>query len=75
MKKLKLGLPKGSLQETTYALMKKAGFTIQGTSRSYMPSIDDDELEIILVRAQEMARYVGQGVLDCGITGLDWVIE
>ena len=75
MKKIKLGLPKGSLQEATYNLMAKAGFKISGTSRSYMPSIDDPEIEIILIRAQEMARYVELGVIDAGITGYDWIIE
>lgn len=72
---LKLGLPKGSLQEATYNLMQKAGFKISGTSRSYMPSIDDPEIQVILVRAQEMARYVEMGALDAGITGYDWIVE
>jgi len=74
-KTLKLGLPKGSLQKKTIELFKKAGFTIRGTDRSYYPSVDDKELEIMLVRAQEMGRYVDQGVLDCGITGTDWVAD
>jgi ATP phosphoribosyltransferase len=74
-KLLKLGLPKGSLEEKTFDLMRKAGFSIRKTERSYFPSVDDEELEIMLVRAQEMGRYVEQGVLDCGITGTDWIAE
>ncbi|HZX44359.1 MAG TPA: ATP phosphoribosyltransferase [Candidatus Nanoarchaeia archaeon] len=73
--KLKLGIPKGSLQESTVALFKKAGFNISVNSRSYFPSIDDEEVECMLIRAQEMARYVEDGVLDCGLTGIDWVME
>ena len=73
MNKLVLGLPKGSLQEATYTLFKKAGFTISGGSRSYFPSIDDEEIEIRLLRPQEMSRYVEQGMLDAGIAGLDWI--
>jgi ATP phosphoribosyltransferase len=73
MNKLIIGLPKGSLQESTYALFKKAGFTIKGGSRSYFPSIDDDEIEIRILRSQEMSRYVEHGMLDAGITGLDWI--
>ena len=73
--KVKLGLPKGSLQETTFALFKKAGWKIQARSRSYFPTVDDDEIEIIMLRAQEIARYVEEGVLDAGLTGLDWVEE
>ncbi|MDD5383175.1 MAG: ATP phosphoribosyltransferase [Candidatus Margulisbacteria bacterium] len=72
---LKLGLPKGSLQESTFELFKKAGWTIKASSRSYYPAVDDPELEVMLSRAQEMARYVESGVLDCGLTGIDWVIE
>lgn len=72
---LKLGLPKGSLQEATYNLMQKAGFKISGTSRSYMPAIDDPEIQIVLVRAQEMAKYVELGALDAGLTGYDWIVE
>ena len=72
---LKLGIPAGSLQESTAALFKKAGYNITFSSRSYYPSIDDDEIECLLIRAQEMARYVEQGVLDAGITGRDWVVE
>jgi ATP phosphoribosyltransferase len=75
MKKLKIGLPKGSLQESTFELFRKAGFNIKTTSRSYFPSVDDDELEIMMIRAQEMARYVEQGVLDAGLSGSDWVTE
>jgi ATP phosphoribosyltransferase len=73
--RLRIGLPKGSLQETTKKLFGLAGYDIRFSGRSYYPSIDDPELECILIRPQEMARYVGQGVLDCGITGLDWMIE
>jgi ATP phosphoribosyltransferase len=75
MNKLRLGLPKGSLQEQTFELFKKAGFNIKSSARSYFPSVDDEELEIMLIRAQEMARYVEQGVLDAGLTGSDWVEE
>jgi ATP phosphoribosyltransferase len=73
--KLRIGLPKGSLQEPTLDLFKKAGFNIVVSSRSYKPSVDDSELEIRLLRAQEIARYVDHGFLDCGITGKDWVVE
>lgn len=73
--KIRLGLPKGSLQETTVSLFAKAGYDVRISGRSYYPAIDDPEIECILIRPQEMARYVGQGVLDCAITGLDWVIE
>ncbi|HDQ26062.1 MAG TPA: ATP phosphoribosyltransferase [bacterium] len=72
---LKLGLPKGSLQESTFNIFKKAGFSIKSDSRSYYPSVDDDELFITLVRAQEMARYVAEGIFDAGLTGEDWVVE
>ncbi|MBU1887576.1 MAG: ATP phosphoribosyltransferase [Candidatus Omnitrophica bacterium] len=72
---LKLGLPKGSLQEATVRMFKKAGFNISISSRSYFPSIDDKEIAPFLLRSQEMARYVADGVLDCGITGQDWTIE
>jgi len=75
MKKLKLGIPKGSLQEKTLELFKKAGFDISVSSRSYFPTIDDVEIELILVRAQEMSRYVEEAILDCGITGEDWILE
>ena len=74
-KKLKLGIPKGSLQEATVRMFKKAGFFIGINERSYFPSIDDDEIETILLRAQEMSRYVEDGILDCGITGNDWILE
>ena len=73
--RLRLGLPKGSLQETTALLFEKAGYNIRFSSRSYYPEIDDPEIECVLIRAQEMARYVEQGVLDAGITGIDWVME
>lgn len=75
MPTLRLGLPKGSLEETTYSLFAKAGYKIRADSRSYYPSIDDPEIECILIRAQEMARYVGEGILDAGLTGYDWVVE
>ena len=75
MMKLKLGLPKGSLQEATIRMFKKAGFNISIGSRSYFPFIDDEEITPFLLRAQEMARYVADGALDCGITGNDWTIE
>ncbi|MDR0676570.1 MAG: ATP phosphoribosyltransferase [Elusimicrobiota bacterium] len=74
-KKLKLGLPKGSLQESTIELFKKAGIRIVSSSRSYFPYCDDEELEIMLVRSQEMAKYVEQGVFDAGLTGYDWICE
>lgn len=72
---LKLGIPAGSLQESTAELFKRAGYNIKFSSRSYFPTIDDEEIECLLIRAQEMARYVEQGVLDAGITGYDWVLE
>ena len=72
---LKLGIPAGSLQEATAELFKKAGYRITFASRSYYPTIDDGEIECLLIRAQEMARYVEQGILDAGITGHDWVKE
>ncbi|OGS44804.1 MAG: ATP phosphoribosyltransferase [Elusimicrobia bacterium RIFOXYD2_FULL_34_15] len=75
MNKLKLGLPKGSLQEATFELFKKAGIKIYASERSYFPTCDDDELEIMLVRSQEMAKYVEDGVFDAGITGFDWICE
>src|ERR1700761_7894541 len=74
-KKLRFGLPKGSLQDATIEKMAKAGFNISVSSRSYVPYVDDEELEIRLIRAQEISRYVEHGYLDCGITGHDWVIE
>src|SRR5215210_2087263 len=73
--KLKLGLPKGSLQDATIQLFARAGFNIYVSSRSYYPGIDDEEIECLLIRAQEMARYVADGVIDAGLTGLDWVAE
>jgi ATP phosphoribosyltransferase len=72
---LKLGIPKGSLQDATVELFRKAGFKITISSRSYYPSIDDPQIECLLLRAQEMARYVEQGLLDAGLTGHDWVVE
>lgn len=75
MKTLKLGIPKGSLQEKTVEIFKRAGFDVYVGSRSYFPSIDDAEIKPVLIRAQEMARYVEEGVLDCGITGEDWILE
>lgn len=72
---MKLGIPKGSLQEATARLFEKAGYKIIFSSRSYTPIIDDSEIECLLIRAQEMARYVEQGVLDAGLTGKDWIIE
>jgi len=74
-KLLKLGIPAGSLQEATGELFRKAGYHIKFPSRSYYPEIDDPEIECLLIRAQEMARYVEQGVLDAGITGHDWILE
>jgi len=73
--KLKLGIPKGSLENATIDLFRRAGFNIVTSSRSYYPGIDDPEIECMLIRAQEMARYVEDGVLDAGLTGLDWVAE
>lgn len=75
MKVLKLGIPKGSLQDKTIEVFKMAGFNIYINPRSYFPSIDDTEIEVTLLRAQEMSRYVEDGVLDCGVTGEDWVLE
>ena len=73
--KIKLGLPKGSLQEATLELFHKAGYNFSVSERSYFPSIDDPELEAMLIRAQEMARYVQDGVFDVGLTGKDWIME
>ncbi len=75
MTKLKFGLPKGSLQESTLQLLSKAGFNFSVSNRSYFPSVDDEELEAMLIRAQEIARYVEDGVFDAGLTGHDWIIE
>jgi ATP phosphoribosyltransferase len=72
---LSIGLPSGSLQEATFALFGKAGFSVHVSSRSYKPSVDDPELQVRLLRAQEISRYVEQGFLDCGLTGHDWIIE
>jgi len=73
--KIRLGLPKGSLQNATFHLFKKAGFTLTVTERSYSPDIDDPEIECLLIRAQEVPRYVQDGILDVGLTGRDWVLE
>ena len=73
--KLRVGIPKGSLQESTVALFKRAGLNVYTSSRSYFAHTDDPEIECMLIRAQEMSRYVEHGVLDCGLTGRDWVIE
>ncbi len=73
--RLRLGLPKGSVQDSTIALLKRAGLTVFTSSRSYFAGTDDPEVECMLIRAQEMARYVEHGALDCGLTGKDWVIE
>src|SRR5258707_12855069 len=75
MNRLKLGIPKGSLQDATLELFARAGWKITTSSRSYMPAIDDQEIECLLVRAQEMGRYVETGALDAGITGHDWAVE
>ncbi|MEO5358548.1 MAG: ATP phosphoribosyltransferase [Nitrospirae bacterium YQR-1] len=72
---IKLGMPKGSLQESTFKLFRKAGYHASVSSRSYYPSINDPEIEAMLIRAQEMARYVEKGILDCGLTGYDWILE
>ena len=72
---LKLGIPAGSLQDATGKLFQRAGYNITFSSRSYYPQVDDPEIECLLIRAQEMARYVSQGVLDAGITGHDWIVE
>jgi ATP phosphoribosyltransferase len=73
--KLKLGIPKGSLQDATVQLFARAGFNVYVSTRSYFPTIDDPEIECMLIRAQEMARYVSDGVLDAGLTGQDWIAE
>jgi len=73
--RLRVGIPKGSLQETTQKLFIRAGYDLRISGRSYYPAIDDVEIECILIRPQEMSRYVGQGILDCAITGLDWILE
>ena len=75
MPMLRLGLPKGSLEETTVEMFRKAGYRVSIQSRSYYPSIDDEEIECILIRAQEMARYVEEGIMDAGLTGHDWIVE
>lgn len=75
MRTLKLGLPKGSLQESTIQMFRKAGFNVRVSERSYLPTIDDDEIAPVMLRAQEMSRYVEEGVLDAGLTGSDWILE
>lgn len=75
VQKLRLGIPKGSLQKATIDLFSRSGWRIQMNGRSYFPEIDDDEIECTICRAQEMSRYVEQGVLDAGLTGLDWILE
>ncbi|OGR84115.1 MAG: ATP phosphoribosyltransferase [Elusimicrobia bacterium RIFCSPLOWO2_01_FULL_64_13] len=75
MNRLKLGLPKGSLQESTIELFRKAGIRIRSTERSYFPASDDEELDIMMVRSQEMAPYVEEGTFDAGLTGYDWIVE
>ncbi len=75
MKKLILGIPKGSLENSTIEMFLKAGYKIQVDSRSYFPTINDPDIECMLIRAQEMARYVEEGILDCGLTGKDWIVE
>lgn len=75
MSKLMLGIPKGSLEKSTSEMFAKAGYKISISSRSYYPEIDDDEIECMLIRAQEMSRYVEKGILDCGLTGHDWIEE
>jgi ATP phosphoribosyltransferase len=75
MAKLILGLPKGSLQEATFQIMKKAGYNVRSGSRSYLPTVDDPMLDLRLIRAQEISRYVELGMLDAGMTGHDWIVE
>ncbi len=75
MAKLTLGIPKGSLEQATAEMFAKAGYKIEISSRSYYPTIDDPEIECMLIRAQEMSRYVEMGILDCGLTGYDWIVE
>lgn len=75
VKQLSLGIPKGSLQDTTFKLFGQAGFKMSVRERSYVPNVDDDELSALLIKPQEMARYVKHGILDCGLTGLDWALE
>ncbi|MDO8682932.1 MAG: ATP phosphoribosyltransferase [Armatimonadota bacterium] len=75
MLKLRLGLPKGSLQDATFSMFKKAGYEFQVDSRSYAPAVDDDELEPLLLRPQEIPRYIEAGILDAGLTGKDWIVD
>lgn len=73
--KLKIGLPKGSLQDATFSMLKKAGWDFRTSSRSYMPTCDDDEIDALLVRPQEAPRYIQEGILDAGLTGKDWIVD
>ncbi len=73
--KLRIGLPKGSLQESTFTMFRKAGWDFSASSRSYTPSCDDEEIDALLVRPQEMSRYIVDGILDCGLTGKDWIVD
>ena len=75
MPKIVLGIPKGSLEQSTVDMFAKAGYAIAINSRSYYPTVDDPEIDCVLIRAQEMARYVQEGILDCGLTGKDWIVE
>ncbi|HBM14853.1 MAG TPA: ATP phosphoribosyltransferase [Lentisphaeria bacterium] len=75
MAQLVLGIPKGSLETSTVEMFEKAGYKIKISQRSYYPTINDDEIECMLIRAQEMGRYVEEGILDCGLTGKDWIVE
>ena len=75
MSSLKFGIPKGSLETSTVELFRRAGWRVRTSSRNYFPSVDDAELRLSLARAQEMSRYVADGVLDAGLTGLDWILE
>ena len=72
---LKLGLPKGSLQEATFNLFEKAGFNFRTSSRSYQPVVDDEEIEPVLLRPQEIPTYIQQGIIDAGLTGADWIAD
>lgn len=73
--KLRIGLPKGSLQESTFSMLRKAGWDFSASSRSYSPTCDDDEIDALLVRPQEISRYILDGILDCGLTGKDWIVD
>src|SRR5437763_1617419 len=75
IKTLRLALPKGSLQESTFEMMARAGYHVKSSSRSYIPHVDDPEIEARLIRAQEISRYVEHGAIDAGLTGYDWILE